>query len=411
MPLWNSGKQPKIKSQTGKASLKASKGHTLRYITWAAVIIMIITFLIFYFVDYSYLNDGKEIHNSRISVLFSPNVIGRDDSITIKTVALLTQTPPASVKITVFGPAISDRSVLLFAGNTTSYPKDFGLSEIGPGNYFISAVDADSNSVIGIEDFRVSQFPDLAYIFEFASAPTGITVMGGIVAAVVGAFYQERVRRKELEVENKMKNDEIELDRRKRKADWLTSNMLSYFDLAVDSKEVADLFEFDNNVYILKANLDHLDLLAGIARFYKSFKNYDSKTGIYFFDNYKVEDFLSELQDQTLRTISRLVGDREFLVAFFECKYRDEITKADAFRFSTRIKHALEEGSPHLQYLCKCTLVYYWVLQIEINKVLQVTYTDGEKILADLEKDALKHEKAITDGLESINVQIYKEVT
>ena len=56
-------------------------------------------------------------------------------------------------------------------------------------------------------------------------------------------------------------------------------------------------------------------------------------------------------------------------------------------------------------------MVYYWVLQIEINKVLQVTYTDGEKLLADLEKDALKHEKAITDGLESINVQIYKEVT
>lgn len=93
----------------------------------------------------------------------------------------------------------------------------------------------------------------------------------------------------------------LKQERRKHKADWLISNIRSYLDLASDAKAIEELFELgDDGIYYLKPEKSMDDLLFGIIKFFRSYKNYDKSTAIYYFDNYLVENFLSRLQAEWL---------------------------------------------------------------------------------------------------------------
>lgn len=289
-------------------------------------------------------------------------------------------------------PSITELSTLVF-------PRDFSPGDSRQiGHYAIMFVPNNSRNDTLRLDFSVVSSPPLTAMYNFVFG-NGLIAMFGLVGSVAAYLYQ-------LASARKSESERIASEKTK----WITENMRNYIML---TDEDADIFKkLEKKVNEKKAlkkineaptfsDDEATSILYGMILYCRDYDAFIKEPGVYYFDDYTLEYFLSKLGITIFATFKAAINDEDEELLEFKDKRLSKIKHDATFiKYRGNLKSWLAiDGNARKLYLNH--LMHNHVLLLGINKALLITYSDKKKLKQDLEKMVEKYRDDLNSGIKS----------
>lgn len=184
---------------------------------------------------------------------------------------------------------------------TWTFPHDFGTSSTLIGNYTLLLVNRANSQPLTSLSLYIVDNPFLYSLSNFMLGK-GVAIAVGIIIPIVTISYQM------LSQENQ------DLARRRQdKADWMMKNMNYYLTLSADSGTVYRNFEKGKELDDQEPDYKKFDaenILINTIKFYRDYLEFGKNTGVYFFDDFRIEDFIAQLDARILNLTSNMLQDK-----------------------------------------------------------------------------------------------------
>jgi hypothetical protein len=280
--------------------------------------------------------------------------------------------------------------------STISFPSDFVPNvPTQQGRYAIIFVPNNVTTSSVRLDFDVVSEPFLAELYNFTFG-SGLIATFGLAGSIIAYAYQIASSRKS------------DLDRvSNEKAKWITDNMRSYIMLIDEDASIFKPLKKKDLASPAFTAMEARDILYGISLYYANYTEFLKKPGLYYFDDYVLESFLSELGIVILNTFKEVINDEYEELIVFKGKRLSQLAGHKKFNRYRDKTLAWLNTPGNAQKLYRNHLVHYHVLLLGINKSVLSTYSDKEKLKEDLERNFREHESYLRQGVKELCEELF----
>jgi hypothetical protein len=223
------------------------------------------------------------------------------------------------------------------------FPNDFvGSSSSLVGNYTVLLVSKISSKILNALELRIVSSPLVSSFSDFVFGP-GLAITIGLVASIITIIYQLGSQQNQ--------------DRARRledKAKWMLENTRYYMYLISDSGAIYSAFpRHEGQLEPSYNNLDSDDLLSHIIDFYKHYVMFRENTGFYYFDDFRSEGFIEQLDTVIFSMFDEMTDDYSQLKQFFDSKTKADLTSNPDFKLRSDRIHTwlLDAGNARQCFL------------------------------------------------------------
>jgi hypothetical protein len=235
------------------------------------------------------------------------------------------------------------------------------------GNYTLVLITGASNQNLTSLSLHVVDNPFLFSLSDFLLGK-GVGIAVGIIIPIVTIGYQMLSQR----------NQDV-ARQRDNKADWMMKNMIYYLTLSADSGLIYSEFEKGKKLAAQEPdhkNIDAENILINTIKFYRDYTEFGKNTGVYFFDDFRVEDFIAQLEARIIDLTSDMLEDKyTSLSQFYDVKSEADLNNNKEFRSYLQKVNSWLLKNDNSKKLFQCHYVYSWALQVAVNKALLMTYS------------------------------------
>ena len=346
-----------------------------------------------------YLN-GKPLDRPESNIEFpyvlsaKPALIGSGES-TSSTVSIFNGTGPNSSKDSLYVVAPDGLKMTPKEGITDlarlRFPQDFRPApNLQLGDYTVVFVPNNITAAAVQLKFEAVGVPVLAELYNFVFGD-GLLPTFGLAGSIVTFAYQ---------IASSRKSDSEHIATEKAK--WITENMRNYVQV---TDQDADIYRKLKNKVKTKSQFnksDADDILYGMILYYQAHWEFLKKPGLYYFDDYTLETFLTALGVRILETFQQIIGDRS-----------DELSVLGTKRFSQLLQDQKFIGyrgklllwlntNENAKTLYLNHLTHYHTLLVGINKALLDTYSNTRKLRKDLERGISEYREDLNSAIKNL---------
>jgi len=370
-------------------------------------------------------------------ISIKPTLIGLGDSVDISIANIDTSSVGKSVSAVVISPAGTSYSILLDNLSSTyiSYPDDFiGASSSVQGNFTVALVEVDSGKLLASSSFTAAASPYVAlfnnWIFGIGSA---ITI--GLVATLLTLTYQIAsqqlaTKNQQLQTERERKLAQIGKERDQQlaliergkaeklkkldeKSQWMQESMKFYMRLVSTDDRVISNYAVDASGKVVKSNSFAAPLtLYHMVRYYKANLDFVDNIGVYYFDDLRSENFLSNVKKVIIDCYREALEDDTILRRYIDMPIYTELQNKDDFKELTeKARPKLEDTAAFVKKFYAAHFVHRWVMFVLVNKSQLISYSAPDEVKESL-NDALRpHMALLKKYIDQLNQQFYGQQT